>query len=123
MNKSEFYLKWYSEHVNKELNAQGYPQQIYKGEEITTADQWTEFLADELELDDLKRINEEALKILEPSTDWVRPHEWAREYPELGEQLDTLYKDVDAGKFGADAKTSTWFTDIKKVKDDTPKKA
>jgi len=121
MNKSEFYLKWYSEHVNKELNAQGYPQQIFKGEDITTEAQWTEFLETELELDLIKRINPEAFEILEPSGTYVKPHESAREYPPFGEQLDTLYKDVDAGKFGTDAKTSDWYTAVKKVKDDTPK--
>ena len=121
MNKSEFYLKWYSEHVNQELNAQGYPKQIFKGEEITTAEQWTEFLADELELDLIKRINPEAFEILEPSGTYVKPYEIARIYPDIGDQLDKLYHDIDAGKFGADAKTGDWFVDVKKVKDDTPK--
>ena len=74
MNKSEFYLKWYSEHVNKELNAQGYPQQIFKGEEITTAEQWTEFLETELELDVIKRINPEAYEILELNSTFKSRH-------------------------------------------------
>ena len=32
------------------------------------------------------------------------------------EQLDQLFRDVDAGKFGADAKTGEWYLAIKEVK-------
>lgn len=42
-------------------------------------------------------------------------------YGSLGDQLDMLYKDIDAGKFGDDAKTSTWYLHIKSVKDSNPK--
>ena len=42
-------------------------------------------------------------------------------YPNLGEQLDQLFHDVDAGKFGADAKTGEWFNKIKAVKEANPK--
>ena len=42
-------------------------------------------------------------------------------YPNLGEQLDQLFHDVDAGKFGADAKTGEWFNKIKAVKESNPK--
>ena len=52
---------------------------------------------------------------------FVKPYKLARLYGEIGEQLDQLYHDVDAGKFGADAKTGTWFAAVKKVKDDFPK--
>ena len=41
--------------------------------------------------------------------------------PNLGEQLDQLFHDVDAGKFGADAKTGEWFNKIKAVKESNPK--
>ena len=42
----------------------------------------------------------------------------AREYPELKEQLDLLYKDMVADKGD---KTGEWFKAVKKVKDDNPK--
>ena len=42
-------------------------------------------------------------------------------YPELPEQLDQLFRDVDSGKFGADAKTGEWYIAIKAVKDSNPK--
>ena len=42
-------------------------------------------------------------------------------YLGIGEQLDQLFHDVDAGKFGADAKTGEWFNKIKAVKYANPK--
>ena len=42
-------------------------------------------------------------------------------YPELREQLDQLFRDVAAGKFGNDAKTGEWYIAIKEVKDTNPK--
>lgn len=42
-------------------------------------------------------------------------------YPELPEQLDQLFRDVAAGKFGDDAKTGEWYIAIKAVKDANPK--
>ena len=42
-------------------------------------------------------------------------------YPGLAEQLDQLYRDVAAGKFGADAKTGEWFVGITSVKTLNPK--
>jgi len=42
----------------------------------------------------------------------------ARNYPELGEQLDMLYKDLLAGKLDA---SGSWAIAIKKIKDDNPK--
>jgi hypothetical protein len=41
----------------------------------------------------------------------------ADSYPSISDQLDKLYHDVDDGKFGSDAKTGTWYTAIKAVKD------
>ena len=38
-------------------------------------------------------------------------------YPNISDQLDKLYHDIDDGKFGADAKTGTWYAAIKAVKD------
>ena len=42
-------------------------------------------------------------------------------YPNISEQLDLLWHDIDAGKFGATAKTSSFYTTIKIVKDSSPK--
>ena len=42
-------------------------------------------------------------------------------YGSLGDQLDMLYKDIDAGKLGDNAKTGTWYLHIKSVKDSNPK--
>ena len=42
-------------------------------------------------------------------------------YPKLPEQLDQLFRDVAAGKFGDDAKTGEWYIAIKEVKDANPK--
>ena len=42
-------------------------------------------------------------------------------YPELREQLDQLFRDITAGKFGDDAKTGEWYIAIKEVKDTNPK--
>ena len=46
---------------------------------------------------------------------------FANTYPSLAEQLDQLYHDIDAGKFGADAKTGSWFVGISSVKAAHPK--
>ena len=42
-------------------------------------------------------------------------------YIPLQEQLDQLYHDINAGKFGADAKTGDWFVGISSVKTSFPK--
>ena len=42
-------------------------------------------------------------------------------YISLTEQLDQLYHDIDACKFGADAKTGNWFVGISSVKTSFPK--
>ena len=42
-------------------------------------------------------------------------------YISLTEQLDQLYHDIDAGKFGADAKTGIWYNAIKSTKTAYPK--
>ena len=36
-------------------------------------------------------------------------------------QLEKLFNDIDAGKFGADAKTGEFYTFIKNIKDNNPK--
>ena len=42
-------------------------------------------------------------------------------YDGISEQLDQLFRDVDSGKFGADAKTGEWYIAVKKEKDANPK--
>jgi len=42
-------------------------------------------------------------------------------YDSLPNQLDMLFKDIDAGKLGETAKTGSWYTHIKSVKDNNPK--
>ena len=42
-------------------------------------------------------------------------------YGSIGEQLDKLYHDINAGKFGSDAKTGEWFVGITSVKTAIPK--
>ena len=42
-------------------------------------------------------------------------------YPLIQDQLDQLYHDINAGKFGADAKTGEWFVGVTSVKTLYPK--
>tara|TARA_B000000609_G_scaffold89660_1_gene68027 strand:- start:73 stop:357 length:285 start_codon:yes stop_codon:yes gene_type:complete len=42
-------------------------------------------------------------------------------YGTVEEQLDKLYRDINAGKFGSDAKTGEWFVGISSVKTAFPK--
>ena len=42
-------------------------------------------------------------------------------YISIQDQLDQLYHDINAGKFGADAKTGEWFVGISSVKTAFPK--
>ncbi len=42
-------------------------------------------------------------------------------YPGVKEQLDLLWHDIDDGKLGDTAKTSSFYTTIKNVKDSSPK--
>ena len=42
-------------------------------------------------------------------------------YPLLGEQLDLFWHAIDGDEFGADAKTSSFYTELKAVKDKYPK--
>ena len=42
-------------------------------------------------------------------------------YPTITNQLDQLYRDINAGKFGSDAKTGEWYVGITSVKTAFPK--
>lgn len=50
-------------------------------------------------------------------------HDIAREklYAKVADQLDMLYKDIDAGLLGESAKTGQFYLAIKEVKDTHPK--
>ena len=54
------------------------------------------------------------LNFIYNDSDWVAPSE----YPDLREQLDKLFHDIDEGKLD---KTGTFYTAIKAVKDKYPK--
>lgn len=41
-------------------------------------------------------------------------------YPEIADQLDCLYKDIDNGLFGKEAKTGSFYLAIKQVKETHP---
>ena len=70
------------------------------------------------------RDAEEAASVVEKAaTQYIsnRQYEGTKTYPELSEQLDQLFRDITAGKFGNDAKTGEWYIAIKEVKDTNPK--
>lgn len=52
----------------------------------------------------------------------VNGHVWRRraEYEQIAEQLDMLFKDIDAGLFGEPAKTGAFYAHIKAIKDAYP---
>ena len=50
-----------------------------------------------------------------------RQYEGTKTYPAIVDQLDQLFRDITAGKFGNDAKTGEWYIAIKEVKDTNPK--
>lgn len=55
--------------------------------------------------------------LAEPGYAFMRP----KFYGDLGQQLNMLYDDIAAGKFGANAKTSSWFAHCTAVKQQFPK--
>ena len=50
-----------------------------------------------------------------------RTTDGSTKYDTIGNQLDQLYRDINAGKFGSDAKTGEWFVGITSVKTANPK--
>lgn len=53
--------------------------------------------------------------------EWTHDVARTKLYPTLADQLDMLFKDIDAGLLGDDAKTGQFYTTIKAVKDAHPK--
>lgn len=56
---------------------------------------------------------------------WPKPYNYTIErasaYANLKDQFDMLYKDIDAGLLGLEAKSSQFYQHIKSVKDQFPK--
>lgn len=44
-------------------------------------------------------------------------------YESISNQLDLLYKDIESGLFGNLAKTGSWFTHVKSIKENYPKQS
>ena len=72
-----------------------------------------EFTDAELDQAVLDRANH---KLDEQDNGYIRARQEA--FASIGDQLDQLYWDIDAGKLD---KTGAWYKAIKKVKDDNPK--
>ena len=123
MTKSEFYKKWYSERLeNQTLQENGYPNVEFKGDLITTDDQWQEFIESELEPSEFAKINQEAADML--GVEYVTPYWQSRVYPEIGEQLDGIYKALKTLKdSGVDVGTDgeSYLASITSVKEEFPK--
>lgn len=50
---------------------------------------------------------------------WITARQEA--YGKIGDQLDEIFKSIEAGDFGEDAKSSAWYLRIAQVKADIPK--
>ena len=87
----------------------GYTAMSEKYEDIIWQDENTSIPTKKECEDELKRLEEEDKK-----TQYQRD----RKYPELGEQFDLLFKDIDSGKVSKDG---GFYKAIKAVKDAHPK--
>jgi hypothetical protein len=121
MTKSEFYKIWYTRN-EIDLNSHGYPDIVMGEGKITTEEQWTAFLENELELEDFARLDEEACGIMGVTYD--KPHTLSREYPNEGDQLDGIYKALMAVQasgidLGTDA--TAYLDSVTTVKTEFPK--
>ena len=123
MTKSEFYKKWYSTRLEGQaLQENGCPNVVFKGEQITTEEQWQEFLENEIDPSEFKRLSAEAAEIL--GEEYVQPYTQTRIYPDLAEQLDGVYKSLKAIKdSGVDlgAEGDAYIASITAVKEASPK--
>ena len=123
MTKSEFYKKWYSTRLDGQaLQENGYPNVVFKGDLIANEEQWEEFLENEIDPNEFKRLSAEAAEIL--GEDYVQPYTETRIYPGLDEQLDGVYKSLKAIKdSGVDLGTegNAYVDSITAVKEASPK--
>lgn len=122
MNKSEFYKLWYTRQEDQELNEQGFPPILINNNPITTEEQWTNFIALEMDVEDFLKVNKEACELV--GVQFVPPHIMVRQYPSISDQLDGIYKSLLAIKeSGVDLGTAgdAYLDSITAVKDQTPK--
>jgi len=123
MTKSEFYKKWYSTRLDGQaLQENGYPNVVYKGDLIANEEQWEEFLENEIDPNEFKRLSAQAAEIL--GEEYVQPYTQTRMYPDLDEQLDGVYKSLKAIKdSGVDlgAEGDAYIASITEVKEANPK--
>ena len=123
MTKSEFYKKWYSTRLDHQaLQENGYPNVEFKGDLISTEEQWQEFLEAEIEPTEFAKINKDAADMLELV--YVVPYQQSRIYPDIGEQLDGIYKSLQAIKdsgvaIGDDG--DAYLASITAIKEEFPK--
>ena len=78
--------------------------------------EWVAFTAEE----ETARDAEEAAYAIEQAANAYKLSR-RETYISIEEQLDQLYRDVAAGKFGEDAKTGEWYVGITSVKSSNPK--
>jgi len=75
-------------------------------------------------LDDRPQPTDEEIeaKKIELQTEYdANQYQRDRVYPQLAEQLDKLFHDIDGGLLGEDAKTGSLYLALKEVKDNNPK--
>lgn len=121
--KSEFYKIWYStRHENQSLQDNGYPNITAFGSLVDTEEKWEKFLENEIDLEEFVILNEEACEILE--VEYLIPHTKSRIYPQIGEQLDGIYKSILAIKnsgVGIGSEGDAYLDAISEVKEQFPK--
>lgn len=143
MTKSEFYILWY-QNRGYELSDNGYPMVTFnkfaddanddpnyiptaeeldpENHKVMTEADWNKFLETEVEVSDLCRHSEEACEIV--GIEYQMPYEQARIYPDIGNQLDNIYKSLKALKdSGIDlgVEGNSYVNSITNIKESTPK--
>lgn len=67
----------------------------------------------------MTEISNEILQKIEELTSWRVERE--KKYGAIEPQLNMLFDDIEAGKFGENAKTGIWYLYIKNIKDSIEK--
>ena len=67
----------------------------------------------------MSEINPEIMAKIDEITSWSNKR--ASAYNHFGHQLNMIYDDIKSGKFGEEAKTSSWYLWVKSVKEANPK--
>jgi len=138
MNKSDFYIIWYSNR-GYDLSSHGYPMVPFakfadpenndpnfvpsnEPTFVETEEDWIKFLTNEVEVTDLCRLDKDACDIA--GVEFQIPYEKARTYPSIGDQLDNIYKTLKTLKdFGIDLgeEGNAYVDSITSVKETYPK--